>query len=413
MKIKFYTLGCKVNQYETQALKEEFSALGCKLSDSSADLCVINTCTVTSRADAKSREMIQKAKRQNPHAKIAVCGCMAEKSFAPESLGVDYVIAQKNKQSVADIIFDRPLEKKDIWSLKINSFPNHRAFVKIQDGCDNTCFFCKVRFVRGKSQSRPQNEILEEIKKVSLEHKEIVLCGINLALYGRDLNPAQSLYGLVERILALDSLGRLRLSSLEPAFLEDKIFKLFDNKKMCPHLHFPFQSGDDKVLREINKRETVSLYEEVVSNLRKNNSLFAVSCDIIVGFPFENEQAFKNTVNFLKKVKPMRTHIFTFSARPNTPFYGIKPVKSAEIAKRKNYLKELTNMFSLEYKQKFLGKSLYVIAEEKKDSYICGYSENYLKIFIKDKVALGGIYPVKVTEIDKDKVFARTTDCAD
>jgi threonylcarbamoyladenosine tRNA methylthiotransferase MtaB len=406
MKVKFYTLGCKVNQYETQALSEEFSTLGCQLTEANADLCVINTCTVTSRADTKSREMISKARRQNPSAKIAVCGCMVDKNFALERLGADYIIAQKNKQSVADIIFDRPLRRRDIWSLRIKSFPNHRAFVKIQDGCDNACSFCKVRVVRGKSRSRPEKEILEEIKKISLLHREIVLCGINLGLYGRDLTPPRNLPFLIEKILALDSVERLRLSSLEPALLDNKIFKLFNNKKLCPHLHFPFQSGDDKILKEMNKQETVSLYEEVVYNLRKNNSLFAISCDIMIAFPSEDGQAFKNTVNFLKKVKPMRTHIFSFSAREHTSFYGAKPANSTDIAGRKKYLKELTNMLSLEYKQKFLGKNLHVIAEEKKDGYTCGYSENYLKVYLDEKVTLGEIYPAKVTKIDKDKVFA-------
>ncbi|MDP2923246.1 MAG: tRNA (N(6)-L-threonylcarbamoyladenosine(37)-C(2))-methylthiotransferase MtaB [Candidatus Omnitrophota bacterium] len=405
MKVKFYTLGCKVNQYETQALSEEFSSWGCQLTTGVADLYVVNTCTVTSRADSKSREIILRAKRENPRAQIAVCGCMAQESSNIHKLDVDYVIPQKNKQFVADAILNKPAEKKDIWSLKISRFYNQRAFVKIQDGCDNECSFCKVPYVRGKSRSREEKEVIEEIERISLSHKEVVLCGINLGLYGKDLNPSKSLHALIDKVLATSSVGRLRLSSLEPSLADREVFKLFYNERLCPHLHFPFQSGDDRVLQYMNKKETVASYEEIVHDLRKINPSIAISCDIIVGFPYEDEESFKNTVAFLEKVRPMRTHIFTFSPRENTRFYGTKIKNYSSIRQRRSYLKKITSEFSLEYKKNFLGKTLKVVAEEKNNGYVCGYSENYIKVYLKEIVALGQIYPVKIVKVDKENVF--------
>jgi len=407
LKVKFYTLGCKVNQYETQALQEEFLSKGCSVASANADLCIINTCTVTRRADKKSREIILRAKRNNPNAKIAVCGCMASGDINSVKLGVDYVIAQKEKQFVADIILDNPLKEKDIWALKIKDFSNHRAFIKIQDGCNNQCSFCKIPYVRGTSHSRPQKDILEEIKTISLFHKEIVLCGINLGLYGKDLTPSSSLYELLDKILALNLAIRIRLSSLEPALFDRRIFKQFYDKRLCPHLHFPFQSGDDKVLKAMNKKENVALYQGLVDKLREINPLFAISCDMMVGCPCEGKDNFESTVNFLNRIKPMRTHIFTFSPRENTAFYKKRLINRTIAEQRKEHLKKITDQLALEYKKKCLGKTWHMIAEEEKEGCICGYSQNYLKIYLKEKVALGQIYPVKAIDLEKDKVFAK------
>ncbi|MCK9615460.1 MAG: tRNA (N(6)-L-threonylcarbamoyladenosine(37)-C(2))-methylthiotransferase MtaB [Candidatus Omnitrophica bacterium] len=405
MKVKFYTLGCKVNQYESQALQEEFSACGFTVTEELADIYVINSCSVTAKADSDSRRLVLKAKKENPKAKIAVCGCWPQlNADAAKKIGADYVVGQDRKQSLVDIIKGITAKPKDIWSLKINGFTNQRTFVKIQDGCNNFCSFCKVPFLRGGSISRPGNDVIKEIERLEIRHKEIVLCGVNLGAYGKDLLPETSLYDLLKTILHRNSLTRLRLSSLEPNSVDERIIGLFAHPKMCPHIHLPFQNGDNRVLKEMNKKETVEMYEQIAACLRKLNPKIAISCDIIVGFPGEDEASFNNTVNFLNKIKPMRTHIFTFSSREKTRFYGqkINPVKAKA---RFRHLKNITDSLAMEYKMAFLGKTLNLVVEEKKSGYLCGYTENYIKLHAKGEARPGEIITVQINKVDKDKAF--------
>jgi len=410
--VKFITLGCKVNQYETQGLKEKFSLLGCQVTNDKAEVYVINSCTVTHRADRKSKEAILRAKKENPRAKIAVCGCLVQLGGDFIKAEVDYVIPQDQKHLLPEIILGSLSGKeingnyKDIWSLKINRFSNQRAFVKVQDGCSNLCSFCKIPHLRGLSHSRLKEEAIEEIERVSLFHREIVLCGVNLSLYGRDLAPPLTLQDLVKDALDLPHLGRLRLSSLEPFFLNKRLFALLSNSKLCPHLHFPFQSGDDKILAAMNKKERVSRYEEVVHQARGVFSDIAISCDVIVGFPGETEASFQNTVDFLNRIKPMRMHIFTFSPRQKTQFSKMQVKDQGTVRRRYNFLKTLGDEFSLQYKRKFLGKILNMITEEKNKGFVSGYTENYIRVYVNEDVPLGEILPVKIVKIERNKVFA-------
>lgn len=413
MYVKFFTLGCKVNQYETQGLKEKFLALGHKVTEKKADIYVINTCTVTSRADSKSKDAILKAKKENPKAKIAVCGCLAQlnKDFIAQ-LGADYIIPQEQKHLLPDIVLSSfsklPLidEGRRKSTLKITRFSNHRAFVKVQDGCDNFCSFCKIPYLRGASRSKGKIEAIEEIKKVCLQHREIVLCGVNLSLWGRDLTPRLTLKDLIKSLLAIPSLGRLRLSSLEPFFVDEGLISFLADDKLCPHFHFPFQYGDDRVLGEMNKKETVSLYRDKVLQIRRINSEAAISCDIMVGFPSESEESFQNTVNFLKIVKPMRMHIFTFSPRERTQLSKVNQINPKLVSQRYNFLKKLANDFSEAYKKRFSGKILNMVAESESNGFVTGYTENYIKVSVKEKIPLGQIYSVKIGNIEGGKVFA-------
>jgi len=412
LKVKFFTLGCKVNQYETQGLKEKFSFLGHTITEELADLYVINTCTVTSRADTKSKQAIIRAKKENPQAQIAVCGCLAQlnKDFI-ERLGVDYIIPQDQKHLLPDIVLgsfpvQREPDRKEKDSLKISYFSNHRAFVKVQDGCNNLCSFCKIPFLRGPSRSKDKEDAIEEIKKVCSRHSEVVLCGVNLSLYGRDLSSKCTLVDLIKDILVLPSLGRLRLSSLEPFFLEEVFFSLFKYSKLCPHLHFPFQYGDDRILKKMNKKETVALYHEKVSKIRKIKPDAAISCDIMVGFPTETEKSFQNTVDFLKQVNPMRMHIFTFSPREKTQFSEAKVKNPTVIRQRYEYLKRIAKDFSSSYQRKFLGKRLNMVAEEENSGFVSGYTENYIRVQLRARVPLGQIIPVVIEKVDSDKVLA-------
>ena len=408
MKVKFITLGCKVNQYETQALREQFARAGFESTEEKADIYVINTCTVTATADTKSKEAILKAKRENSSAKVAACGCMAQLNADElKSLGVDYIVPQDKKQNLVDYISNDAIGSRSIWDLKISDFENRRAFVKIQDGCDNLCSFCKIPYLRGTSHSRNKNDIIEEIRRLSDKHREIVLCGVNLGLYGKDLRPPLKLSGLLADILKIESLGRIRLSSLEPSLIDDDLLSMLKEPKVCPHLHLPFQSGNDKILKLMNKKETVDVYRNVVRKSRKIIPSIAISCDIMVGFPNEEDDDFNSTVNFLKKIRPMRMHIFRFSPREKTPFSNFKIRNHREIKERAGVLKEMKDKFSREYRSKFIGKNLTMVAEEKRDGYCAGYSENYIRVYVKEGIPPGSFAKVEVYAIDGEKTFAK------
>ncbi|MCM8824159.1 MAG: radical SAM protein [Candidatus Omnitrophica bacterium] len=241
MKVKFITLGCKVNQYETQALIEDCVKEGFHITQDKADIYVINTCAVTHRAEIKSKEVIVRVKKENPQAKIVVCGCMVNSNKELLSnLDVDYLIPQNIKYNLVDIITNREIKKRSVWDLKISGFFNQRAFVKIQDGCDYNCSFCEIPSIRGRSESRKKEEIIAEVKRLSYNYREIVICGVNLGLYGKDLGNNHNLVNLIEEILEVDNLGRLRLSSLEPSLVGDDLLRLFVHPKLCPHIHLPF-----------------------------------------------------------------------------------------------------------------------------------------------------------------------------
>jgi len=409
-KVKFITLGCKVNQYETQALKEKFLKYGFKIADKDPHLYVINTCAVTSKAYIKSKGAILKAQKENPQAKIAVVGCMVKDGWEElKKMNVDVILPPQEKSLLPEKILGKESENGGIWSLKITHFFNQRAFVKIQDGCDNFCSFCEIPYFRGRSTSRPKEDILEEIKRLSLKHPEIVLCGINLALYGKERD--EDLVSLIKDILKIKTLKRLRLSSLEPAYISDELLELFKNEKLCPHLHLPFQSGDDQILRLMNKKESVSLYKEIVKKARRINPLISITCDIMVGFPYEEDRNFSNTVEFLEEIRPMRMHIFSFSARPHTVFESIKINKEMQMKAKRRYkiLKELAEKFSYEYKKKFLGKKLHIVVEEKKRDYICGYTENYIRVYVKENLPLGEIVKVKIEKIEGSWVYGKVS----
>ena len=408
MKVKFITLGCKVNQYETQALSEQFARAGFELTDGKADIYIVNTCTVTRSADTKSKAAVLRAKKENSRAKIAVCGCMAQfNADEIKELGVDYIIPQDKKYNLLNYLDRSKPVLRGIWDLKISSFKNKRAFVKVQDGCDNLCTFCKIPYLRGRSRSRPKSDIIEEVKTLSEKHREIVLCGVNLGLYGRDLKPQLKLSDLVYDILNVDNLGRVRLSSLEPSLIDDDLLAMLKERKVCPHLHLSFQSGDDKILKLMNKKETVGIYYDVVRKARKISPLIAISCDIMVGFPGEEDSDFGRTVSFLKDIRPMRMHIFRFSPREKTPLSGFKIRNHRMIKERANLLKAMKEEFSIEYRKKFLAKEVTMVSEEKIGRYCSGYSENYIRIYTKDDVGLGSLVKVRIYDIDGEKTFAK------
>ena len=382
MKIKFYTLGCKVNQYDTQSIRERFLRQGFKeaKSDQKAGTYLINTCTVTSSADRKSREVIRRCIKENPRAKIIVTGCLVKKD-AP-------MVAQIKGVSL--------IVSKDFFCDGISNFSGHtRAFLKVQDGCNNFCSYCKVPLVRGRSRSRPLDEIVREAKALAGKgFKEIVLTGICLGAYGRDLKEAEDLVSLIFALEKVKGILRIRLSSIEAADVTDSlILKMATSKKLCPHLHIPIQSGDDQVLKNMRRKYSRKFYINLIKKIKKRVRDIAITTDCLVGFPGESEENFRNTLNLVKKILPLKVHIFPYSQRSGT--YAHKKFKqliAPEIIKgRIERLKEAADMCQDEFKKMFAGKILPVLFEglsKEKKGYWEGYSHNYIKIFLKSKKLL-------------------------
>ena len=409
---RFYTLGCKVNQYDSQALREKFNYAGFSesLKNKSADICIINTCTVTSKADSKSRGLIRRAIKDNPGAEVVVTGCYAKENreLLNRIKGVDLVVENDRRDSLLELI-NSPLPKIN-RQVPLSSFDGHtRAFVKVQDGCDNFCSYCKVPYVRGRSRSRDASQIKLEVENLAKNgFKEIVLCGICLGDFGKGLPKKTNLVELIEELERIPGLERIRLSSIEAKDITDQLIeRIASSDKLCRHLHIPFQSGDDKILKLMNRNYTERYYMSLVDKIKKNIKDVAITADIIAGFPGESEENFKNTTALLKEVMPLRTHIFPFSPRRGTKAYSFKNRVADNIAKeRTTILKDVTTQLSLLYCRGFLNRELDVLVEssiDKKHKSFKGYSSNYISIFINSnrsfKECINNVVKVKVTKI--------------
>lgn len=421
--IKFHTLGCKVNQYETQAIREACLKRGFKeLRNGKADCYVINTCTVTSAADRKSREHIYRSIRENPKARVLVTGCYVEKdkNQIAEIEGIDLIIPNGQKNNIADILSSKKIkssssDSQKFTDLEISSFSDHdKAFIKIQDGCDNHCSYCKVSVVRGRSRSRDFQSILKEAERlIKNGFQEIVLTGICLGAYGRDLKQRGDLVGLINVIEKLDGDFRIRLSSIDAKDVTDSLIdKIANSKKMCRHLHIPFQSGDNAVLRKMNRKYTAESYARLVKKIRRQIPQIAITTDIMIGFPSETEKRFKNTVKFLNEVRPSRVHIFPFSPREHTPAFRFGDRIDGNTTKvRMVVLQNLAREISYEYRKKFLHKTLEVLVEQQIDQetgFLQGYTDNYIKTFINSKKPILGnkLKKVKITAVTPDSTLS-------
>ncbi len=394
-KVKFYTLGCKVNQYETQAIREQFISAGFREinNGSRVDVCVINTCTVTHRADADSLNYIRRAKRENPSAGIVATGCLTEldeEKIKKIDSGI-LIVKNKNKGEIAQILslrYPRPREFTSPRTITgVSNFSGHtRAFLKIQDGCDNFCSYCKVPLVRGKSRSRPKKEIIAEANNlVGNGFQEIVLCGICLGAYGKDSSPKSSLVEVIEALERIDGLLRIRLSSIEAGDVSRALIdKMAQPGKLCRHLHIPVQSGDDGVLKKMNRRYCRKAYLDLVKEIRSRIPEIAITIDILVGFPGESEAGFLNSVTLIKEIMPLKTHIFPYSRREKTSAADIQAEVSTQVVKRrKAYLQKVALACTLNFKKQFLGRQLDVLIEGKSADGIClwqGHTDNYLKV---------------------------------
>ncbi len=386
---KIYTLGCKVNQYDSALISQVLQSYGfCKV-NRDADLAIINTCAVTQKAISKDKRMINRARRENPKAKIIVFGCWPRVYSGLIKLdNVDYILGAGEFDKLFKIIKIIYKVKKKLNLPDIVATDRTRYFLKIQDGCEQFCTYCIIPLARGKLKSRPAKKIIKEAKNaIKHNYKEIVLTGIHLGLYGKKGrgNFKYDLADLIKKILVLPGLGRLRLSSIEITEIDDKIINLLKKeKKLCPHLHIPLQSGSDKILKLMNRPYTKDYFKKQVNRIRKVVPDIAISTDIIVGFPGETDQDFKETCRFTREIGFSRIHVFSFSAHPMTlAFHFPDKVKSEVISKRSKILRSIGEKLEESFKNKFKNKTLEVFVERQGNNYLIGRSEYYFEVKFK------------------------------
>lgn len=406
MKVAFATLGCRVNQYETEAMTEKFIKEGYDIVpfEGYADVYVINTCTVTNMGDKKSRQMISRARRENSDAVIAVVGCYSQ--VAPgevsEIEGVDVVLGTRNKGDIVYWVNRAREEKKKIVEvsdvLKNNTFEDlnideyqdrTRAFLKIQDGCNRFCSYCLIPFARGAVCSKPPEKVIKEVKELSAHgFKEIILSGIHIASYGVDIDGDWSLLHILEEIDKVEGIERVRIGSIDPQFFtEGVIERITSLKKLCPHFHLSLQSGCDETLKRMNRRYTTYEYKKIVEELRKNIKDVSITTDIIVGFPGETEEEFNKTYEFLSEIKLSKMHIFKYSPRTGTKAAEMKEQINGNIKEeRSRKLIELDKKQEKEFMNKFLVERMDVLYEQRcsaiEGAYE-GYTPNYIKVITK------------------------------
>lgn len=408
--IKIYTLGCKVNQYDSGWLVAKFKEHGFNLVKSAADFAVINTCAVTKNALKKNKSMINKAKTENPKAKIVIIGCWPKTyQINAEDLNVDMVTSSRELEDVINLILKNLDKKKNDLLIRDNLVATDKAkyFLKIQDGCEQFCTYCIIPFARGKIKSRDQEEIVEEIKSaINKGYQEFILTGIHLGQYGKDLQNI-NLVNLLKNILQIEDLGRIRLSSIEINEVTDELIDLMaSNKKLCKHLHIPLQSGYDKILKLMNRPYDTKFFRERVNKIKKAMPDIALTTDVIVGFPRETEADFKITYNFIKEINFSRLHIFPFSAHEKTKAHSMPDqVGTKEKQERAKRLKNLDCILQKQYKDKFSEKIVEVLIESRAGDEFKGKAEQYFDVIFSPEQALGDKKTLKVKSIFRIKLI--------
>jgi threonylcarbamoyladenosine tRNA methylthiotransferase MtaB len=429
MKVAFITLGCRVNQYETEAMAEKFIKEGYEVVNHNdfSDVYVINTCTVTNMGDRKSRQMISKVKKLNDKAIIAVVGCYAQISSEEisEINGVDVILGTKNKGMIVYYVNKAMIEKKqqlavnDVFTnkafeeLNIEEYQDKtRAFLKIQDGCNRFCSYCLIPYARGGVCSKEPEKVLSEVKKLAAHgFKEIILSGIHTASYGQDLAGNWTLLNLLEEIDKIDGIERIRIGSIDPTFFTNGVInRIASLKKLCPHFHLSLQSGCNETLERMNRKYTAEQYEQIVKELRTHIKDVSITTDIIVGFPGETEEEFKATYEFLKGIELSKMHIFKYSPREGTKAAAMQKQIDGNVKEaRSKKLIELNKKLEDKFMSKFVGRVMDVLYEdnfkENKTLYE-GYTKNYIKIVSKaQSILTGQIADTKLKSIENGYII--------
>lgn len=407
--MKFYieTFGCKVNTYESNYMMESLITNGFILTDTidSADIIIINTCTVTNTADSKCRKFVRRIRREKPNSILAVVGCSVQNNFEEYSkMDIDILLGNRFKSKIGELInnylsthekysYNNNNRDMDFENMELNNFNHTRAFIKIQDGCDNFCTYCIIPFMRGKCRSKNFNLVIEEAKKlINNGHKEIVLTGIHTGSYN-DQN--HDLVDLINELTKIKGLERIRLSSVEITELNDKFLDMIKiNSKFCHHLHIPLQAGSNEILKLMNRKYNLDYFEEKINSIRKIIPHIAITTDIIVGFPTETDEMFKSTYDFAEKIGFSKIHVFPYSKREGTVASKMKEVSSIDKTKRVHKLLELSDILEKRYEDKFINQKVKVLIEEIKNNKSIGHTSNYLRVEIDEILEKNKIYEV-------------------
>lgn len=406
MKFNIVTFGCKVNQYESNMMKEKMLSSNFFYEEnmSDANIIIVNTCSVTNVADKKCLKMIRKIKREYPNALLVVAGCSSQNNQnVYEALDIDILLGNKDKSKIAELIKEYlDTEKKyvkfynerdlDFEDMLINDYNHVRAFVKIEDGCDNFCSYCIIPFVRGSVRSKDFDTVIKEAKLLTEHgHKEIVLTGIHTGHY---MSNNHDLTDLINELSKIDDLLRIRISSIEITELNDKFLEMLKiNKKVCNHLHIPLQAGSDEILKRMNRKYDLAYYEEKINKIRSIRPEISITTDIIVGFPYETDELFSETLEFSKKMNFSKIHVFPYSIRVGTAAASM-PNQVDEVTKkvRVKKLMALSEKQEKEYYEKFKGKELDILVEECDNNVSIGHTSNYLMVTLNENLLVGKIY---------------------
>ena len=392
------TLGCRTNQYETQAFQDQLEALGYVRAsgDETADLCIVNTCTVTESADSSSRHEVRRLLRQNPGAKVVATGCYAERDpKAIEMIGEDVlVVPNAEKEDVIQKLFP---DVESLPEFSIQRFDAHtRAFVKVQDGCNSYCTYCIIPYVRGRSRSRAVSEVVDEAKRLVAEgYKEIVLTGINIG----DFDGGGNLAELVRAVDAVEGLKRLRISSIDPDEVDDELADaVLNGKNTCPSMHIVLQSGSNLVLKRMNRKYTRQMFWETVERLKGASPDFTFTTDVIVGFPGEKEVDLEETLDVIRQVQFSKVHMFPYSKRPRTRaalYTDIVPAD--EMKRRKQLVLRESEKAAFELREGYVGREMEILTEGG-DSPISGHTANFLPVILEEQLEPNQLVQVKLTE---------------
>ena len=431
-RVAIHTLGCRANQLESSIISDSFKNIGWEVVDfkQPADVYVINTCTVTGKSDNESRYFARKARKTNLNAKIVLCGCYSQVS--PEEAAqldeVDLVLGNTEKLEIAELltnpeifeqenkIYVSDIMQKDSFQDKVvfSASGRTRANIKIQDGCNHRCTYCIIPYARGKNRSNPLDNVLHQIDEITKQgFQELILSGIHLGQWGRDLNPKTELYYLLQKFETIKNLKRYRLSSLDPMEFTDELVKTITcSQKFCRHLHISLQSGNNAILKAMNRRYTVEYYSELINKLVENIPDLAIGSDIIVGFPGETEEQFEDTYNNLKNLPISYIHVFSYSKRKGTPASLMENQIPEHIKKERNKkLTALAKEKNLEFRKSFLGKELDVLVERSRDKKIGmlkGVTDNFIPVMLDGSDELKNkIVKIQITEIKDDKTFGK------
>ena len=409
--VSFYTLGCKVNQYETNAMEQQFIKNNYEIVENTqkADIYVINTCTVTNMAERKSRQMLRRVKEINPSAVLVVCGCYAQvaKNELEQIPEIDIILGINEKNEIVQIVENymekmaeqdkrsQEAEIDDVSKQKefldfgdVTYTEKNRAVVKVQDGCNMFCSYCIIPYARGRIRSRKIESVVSEIEKIAKEKiKEVVITGIHVASYGKDFDNENTskkirLIDLLEAINKIDGIDRIRLSSLEPTIVDEEFAtRLSKLDKICDHFHLSLQSGCDETLKRMNRKYTTQIYRDAVATLRKYYPKASFTTDVIVGFPGETDEEFAKTYEFLKEIDFYRLHVFKYSPRRGTVAEKMpNQIDGNKKEERSNKLIELSNSTENKHNQSYIGKTVKVLFEEFEDGFFKGHTTNYMMV---------------------------------